>query len=134
MKIDLRLSADRHHPRRRALGLIAAASILAKVERDAMIRAWDPVYPVYGLAANKGYYTRKHASSLREFGPSPLHRQSFAPVWMNSASQELLAFMREDDDAPADAEAASAEDSQEAAEVAVEQADVVHAETAEGDS
>jgi len=78
---------------------IAAASIIAKVERDAMIRAWDPVYPVYGLASNKGYYTRKHASSLREFGPSPLHRQSFAPVWMNSATQELLAFMQEDEEA-----------------------------------
>ncbi len=77
---------------------IAAASIIAKVERDAMIRAWDPVYPVYGLASNKGYYTRRHASSLRQFGPSPLHRQSFAPVWMNSASQELLAFMQEDDE------------------------------------
>ena len=78
---------------------IAAASILAKVERDAMIRAWDPVYPAYGLASNKGYYTRKHILSLREYGPSPMHRQSFAPVWMNSASQELLAFMQEDEDA-----------------------------------
>jgi ribonuclease HII len=77
---------------------IAAASIIAKVERDAMIRAWDPVYPVYGLASNKGYSTRRHVSSLCQFGPSPLHRQSFAPVWMNSASQELLAFMQEDDE------------------------------------
>ena len=78
---------------------IAAASIVAKVERDAMMRAWDPVYPVYGLASNKGYYTRKHMLSLREHGPSPMHRQSFAPVWMNSASQELLQFMLEDDEA-----------------------------------
>ncbi len=78
---------------------IAAASILAKVARDAMIRAWDPVYPVYGLASNKGYYTQKHIRSLREHGPSPMHRQSFAPVWMNSASQELLQFMLEDEEA-----------------------------------
>jgi len=80
---------------------IAAASILAKVERDAMIRAWDPVYPVYGLASNKGYYTRQHILGLRRHGPSPMHRQSFAPVWMNSASQELLDFMLEDDEAVA---------------------------------
>jgi ribonuclease HII len=78
---------------------IAAASILAKVERDAMIRAWDPVYPVYGLASNKGYATPKHMLGLREHGPSPMHRQSFAPVWMNSASQELLHFMLEDEEA-----------------------------------
>ena len=97
---------------------IAAASIIAKVERDAMIRAWDPVYPVYGLASNKGYYTRKHASSLREFGPSPLHRQSFAPVWMNSATQELLAFMQEDE---------------ESAEAGEEQAEAAVVEIAEGD-
>jgi ribonuclease HII len=78
---------------------IAAASIVAKVERDAMIRAWDPIYPVYGLASNKGYSTPKHLRGLREHGPSPMHRQSFAPVWMNSASQELLQFMLEDEEA-----------------------------------
>jgi len=72
---------------------------VAKVARDAMIRAWDPVYPVYGLASNKGYYTQKHMRSLREHGPSPMLRQSFAPVWMNSASQELLQFMLEDEEA-----------------------------------
>jgi ribonuclease HII len=75
---------------------IAAASILAKVERDAMVRAWDPIYPQYGLASNKGYSTPKHINSLREHGPSPLHRQSFAPVWMASAPQEVLEFMLED--------------------------------------
>ena len=78
---------------------IAAASILAKVERDAMIRAWDPVYPEYGLASNKGYSTPKHKKVLRELGPTPLHRQSFAPVWMNAPTQESLAFMQEDDEA-----------------------------------
>ncbi len=78
---------------------IAAASILAKVERDAMIRAWDPIYPEYGLASNKGYSTPKHKKVLRELGPTPLHRQSFAPVWMNAAVQETLAFMQQDDEA-----------------------------------
>jgi ribonuclease HII len=72
---------------------IAAASIIAKVERDALVSAWDPVFPAYGLASNKGYYTRKHVLSLREHGPSPLHRQSFAPVWNASAPQEVLEFM-----------------------------------------
>jgi ribonuclease HII len=74
---------------------IAAASIIAKVERDRMIRDWDPVFPVYGLASNKGYYTRKHVRALREHGPCPLHRQSFAPVWMASSPQEALDFMLE---------------------------------------
>jgi ribonuclease HII len=78
---------------------IAAASILAKVERDAMIRAWDPVYPEYGLASNKGYSTPKHKKVLRELGPTPMHRQSFAPVWMNLPTQETLAFMQQDDEA-----------------------------------
>lgn len=72
---------------------IAAASILAKVERDRMISEWDPVFPVYGLASNKGYSTPKHLAALREHGPSPLHRQSFAPVWNAPIPQEVLEFM-----------------------------------------
>lgn len=72
---------------------IAAASILAKVERDRMIREWDPVFPVYGLASNKGYSTARHLAALREHGPSPLHRQSFAPVWNAPVPQEVLEFM-----------------------------------------
>jgi ribonuclease HII len=72
---------------------IAAASILAKVERDKMIIAWDPVFPLYGLASNKGYSTPKHLAALREHGPSPLHRQSFAPVWQAPVPQEVLQFM-----------------------------------------
>jgi ribonuclease HII len=75
---------------------IAAASILAKVERDRMLRDWDPVYPAYGLASNKGYSTPHHLAALREHGPCPLHRQSFAPVWNASASQELLNFVLEE--------------------------------------
>jgi ribonuclease HII len=72
---------------------IAAASILAKVTRDAMIREWDPVFPVYGLASNKGYSTPHHLAALREHGPSPLHRKSFAPVWNSSSPQATLQFM-----------------------------------------
>jgi ribonuclease HII len=75
---------------------IAAASIIAKVERDRMISAWDPVFPMYGLASNKGYCTPHHLAALREHGPSPLHRQSFAPVWSAPIPQEVLGFMLEE--------------------------------------
>jgi len=75
---------------------IAAASILAKVERDRMMREWDAVFPGYGLASHKGYSTPKHLAALREFGPTPLHRQSFAPVWQNPVPQEVFRFMEED--------------------------------------
>jgi ribonuclease HII len=79
---------------------IAAASILAKVERDRMISEWDPVFPVYGLRSNKGYSTPRHLAALREHGPSPLHRQSFAPVWNAPVPQEVLEFMLQDSEAP----------------------------------
>ena len=75
---------------------IAAASIIAKVWRDRLVREWDPVFPVYGLASNKGYSTPRHLKALREHGPSPLHRQSFAPVWNAPVPQEALAFMLEE--------------------------------------
>src|ERR1700684_662381 len=77
---------------------IAAASIVAKVERDRMISAWDPVFPMYGLASNKGYCTARHLAALLEHGPSPLHRQSFAPVWSAPVPQEVLSFMLEEDE------------------------------------
>jgi ribonuclease HII len=76
---------------------IAAASILAKVERDRLMCEWDAVFPQYGLASHKGYSTPKHLAALREFGPTPLHRQSFAPVWQNPVPQEAFAFMNEDE-------------------------------------
>jgi ribonuclease HII len=78
---------------------IAAASIIAKVERDRMMCELDSVYPLYGLASNKGYSTPIHIRGLREHGPSPLHRQSFAPVWSsNKAPQAMLEFMVEEAD------------------------------------
>ncbi len=76
---------------------IAAASILAKVERDRIVAAWDPVFPLYGLASNKGYSTPRHLAALRQYGPSPLHRQSFAPVWNAPSPQEVLAFMADEE-------------------------------------
>jgi ribonuclease HII len=71
---------------------IAAASILAKVERDRMMCEWDKIFPEYGLASHKGYSTPRHLAALQEYGPTALHRQSFAPVWQNPGAQELLAF------------------------------------------
>jgi ribonuclease HII len=59
---------------------IAAASILAKVWRDDIMRQWDQVYPGYGLAENKGYGTAEHARAIVELGLTPLHRRSFEPV------------------------------------------------------
>jgi len=56
---------------------IAAASILAKTERDARMVELDLRYPGYGFAAHKGYATRSHRDALRRLGPSPVHRRSF---------------------------------------------------------
>lgn len=59
---------------------IAAASIVAKVYRDACMRVWDEVFPAYGLASHKGYSTPEHCKAIEEFGLTPLHRLSFEPV------------------------------------------------------
>jgi ribonuclease HII len=59
---------------------IAAASVVAKVFRDAMMRDLDAVHPQYGLASHKGYATPEHRRALKEHGPCALHRRSFAPV------------------------------------------------------
>jgi len=59
---------------------IAAASILAKVYRDQMMRDWDRFYPEYGLASHKGYHAPDHIAALRQYGPTPLHRLSFEPI------------------------------------------------------
>ena len=58
---------------------IAAASVVAKVHRDARMRELDLVHPEYGLAQHKGYATPEHRRALREHGPCVLHRRSFAP-------------------------------------------------------
>jgi ribonuclease HII len=59
---------------------IAAASILAKVARDAALVEWDRVFPGYGFSHNKGYGTPDHLAALEELGPTTLHRFSFEPV------------------------------------------------------
>ena len=59
---------------------IAAASIVAKVARDQMMCAYAEVYPEYGFAGHKGYGAAAHLAALREHGPCPIHRRSFAPV------------------------------------------------------
>ena len=56
---------------------IAAASIIAKVTRDRIMRQWDEVYPVYGFAKHKGYGTAAHIQAIKEYGLCPLHRRSF---------------------------------------------------------
>jgi ribonuclease HII len=63
---------------------IAAASIVAKVYRDACMCAWDEVFPEYGLASNKGYSTPDHLKAIEQFGPTPLHRLSYEPVRAHS--------------------------------------------------
>lgn len=56
---------------------IAAASIIAKVTRDRLMKEYDAVMPEYRFAQNKGYGTKEHIDALREFGPSPIHRKTF---------------------------------------------------------
>ena len=56
---------------------IAAASIIAKVTRDAMMVAYDRIYPQYDFANNKGYGSAKHLEALKKYGPCPIHRNSF---------------------------------------------------------
>ena len=59
---------------------IAAASIVAKVSRDRLMRAFDNQYPHYGFARHKGYGTADHRAALDLHGPCPIHRKSFAPI------------------------------------------------------
>ena len=88
---DLALVDGRHSPqltcRVRAfvrgdarIRAISAASILAKVTRDAIMRDLDSLYPGYGFARHKGYPTRVHFAALAKLGACPVHRRSFAPV------------------------------------------------------
>ena len=56
---------------------IAAASIIAKVTRDRIMKQWDELYPQYGFEKHKGYGTSAHISAIKEYGICPLHRKSF---------------------------------------------------------
>jgi ribonuclease HII len=59
---------------------IMAASIVAKVYRDRLMVAFDREFPGYGFAEHKGYATAAHRRALRQLGPSPIHRMSWAPI------------------------------------------------------
>ena len=59
---------------------VAAASIVAKVERDRWMEEWDALFPEYGLTSNKGYGCPDHLAALEKHGPTPLHRMTFKPV------------------------------------------------------
>lgn len=63
-----------------ACASIMAASIVAKVHRDRLMVDFDALYPGYGFALHKGYATAAHKRALRELGPTPIHRMSWAPI------------------------------------------------------
>jgi len=69
---------------------IAAASIVAKVTRDRLMRHLDKVFPHYALAAHKGYATPGHYAALQQKGKSIMHRDSFLKKWVTSQEQQLL--------------------------------------------
>ncbi|HSU33149.1 MAG TPA: ribonuclease HII [Bryobacteraceae bacterium] len=73
---------------------IAAASIVAKVHRDECLRRWHEIFPQYNLASNKGYSTPDHRRALREFGPTSLHRFSFAPVRASSTKSHWSGYLQ----------------------------------------
>jgi ribonuclease HII len=64
----------------RVVGCIAAASVVAKVTRDRILRDLDATYPEYGFASHKGYVTPEHTMALRRYGPCPEHRLSYVNV------------------------------------------------------
>jgi ribonuclease HII len=84
--VDARTIPDVHAPQRAIIGgdaaslSIAAASILAKVARDALMVALAEAHPGYGFERHKGYGTAEHQAALARLGPCPAHRTSFAPV------------------------------------------------------
>lgn len=75
---------------------IAAASVVAKVYRDALMRELDLIHPAYGLASHKGYATPQHRKALAEHGPCFLHRRSFAPVWAVDPDASLESQLTEE--------------------------------------
>ena len=84
--VDGRLIPELRLPQTRIVGgdrksfCIAAASIIAKVTRDRLMCEYHTTYPDYGFAQHKGYCTAEHIAAVERFGPSPIHRTSFARV------------------------------------------------------
>jgi ribonuclease HII len=76
---------------------IAAASILAKVARDRLMREFDGLYPGYGFAAHKGYRAQIHADALIAMGPTPIHRMAWAPVRLALAGKNPMFAPQEGD-------------------------------------
>lgn len=76
---------------------IAAASILAKVARDRLMKEMDGLYPGYGFAAHKGYRAQVHADALIALGPTPIHRMAWAPVRLALAGKNPM-FAPQDGD------------------------------------
>ena len=72
------------------INAVAAASVLAKVTRDRMMKNWDAVYPIYGFSSHKGYGTREHMNAIRSHGPSPIHRMSFLGKILKDFSKECF--------------------------------------------
>jgi ribonuclease HII len=82
LRVTTKIKADR------SCAAVAAASVLAKVHRDRLMIAADPVHPGYNWVGNKGYASADHYAAIDELGPSPLHRWS----WLHKASPDLALF------------------------------------------
>ena len=84
---DGNMTLDIDTPQRPVIGgdascySIGAASVLAKVYRDALMDKYAELYPAYGFARNKGYGTAEHIAAIREYGLCPIHRRSFTRKW-----------------------------------------------------
>lgn len=75
---------------------IAAASILAKVTRDRIMKKYDEKYPQYNFKKHKGYPTKEHKELLKKYGPCPIHRRSFGPV-KECLQEQLSLFSMEEE-------------------------------------
>lgn len=76
---------------------VSAASVIAKVTRDRLLKEYDALWPQYGFASHKGYGTPAHLEKLRLYGPCPIHRKSFAPVQVLVAPEQLaFPFFKDD--------------------------------------
>jgi ribonuclease HII len=74
---------------------IAAASVMAKTSRDALMLSMDRSYPLYGFAHHKGYCTAAHQQALDLYGPCKIHRRSYAPVFTRLLGEEIPAYLED---------------------------------------